>query len=285
MMHDEIVPKGESMDPERGNRTVEGHAVVSEHLTHEKFYSYYAAQSQDEQTQARFRVIRDIVLRVLRRRRGVYEVVDIGCGAGTQSALWAQAGHVVHGLDISQELVELARRRATEAGFSIDFRVGTATDLPWAEASMDVCLVPELLEHVQDWRRCLDEFARILKPGGVLFLSTDNKLCPKQEEFNLPLYSWYPARFKRYCERLAVTTRPQLVNYARFPAINWFTYFGLRDELAIRRFRAMDRFDVIDLERAGTVKRLVVGAIRRFAPLRWFAHALTPYTLIVAIRS
>jgi 2-polyprenyl-3-methyl-5-hydroxy-6-metoxy-1,4-benzoquinol methylase len=55
---------------------------------------------------------------------------------------------------------------------------------------MDVCLLPELLEHVADWQSCLNEAARVLRPGGLLYLSTTNVLCPRQQEFNLPLYSF-----------------------------------------------------------------------------------------------
>ena len=75
---------------------------------------------------------------------------------------------------------------------------------------MDVCLLPELLEHVADWQSCLKEAPRVLRSGGLLYLSTTNVLRPRQEEFNLPLYSWYPGPLKRYCERLAMTTRPAL---------------------------------------------------------------------------
>jgi 2-polyprenyl-3-methyl-5-hydroxy-6-metoxy-1,4-benzoquinol methylase len=44
--------------------------------------------------------------------RSVWSVADIGCGAGTQSIMWAQKGHEVHGLDINAQLVELAAKRA-----------------------------------------------------------------------------------------------------------------------------------------------------------------------------
>ena len=96
---------------------------------------------------------------------------------------------------------------------------------------MSVCL-PELLEHVPDWETCLREAARSLDPGGLLYLSTTNVLCPVQSEFNLPLYSWYPGFIKRRYERLAVTTRPAIANYAKYPAVNWFTFYRLRDYLA-----------------------------------------------------
>jgi 2-polyprenyl-6-hydroxyphenyl methylase/3-demethylubiquinone-9 3-methyltransferase len=154
-----------------------------------------------------------MVLRVAEREgpvRGPLTVADIGCGAGTLSMLWAEHGHRVFGIDINAQLIKLATERSRESDIKIDFQLGTATDLPWSDESMDVCLVPELLEHVQDWERCLDEFARVIKPGGVLFLTTTNKLCPRQQEFNLLMYSWYPAFIKRYFEKLAVST-PSIV--------------------------------------------------------------------------
>ena len=78
---------------------------------------------------------------------------------------------------------------------------------------------------------CVREAARVLKRGGVLYLSTTNVLCPVQEEFELPLYSGTRRPFKRRYQRLALTTRPELVNHARYPAVHWFSYYGLRDHL------------------------------------------------------
>ena len=143
--------------------------------SHEHFYEYYARGSQSPATLQRIRSLRDCVLRVAEStgcKSGMLEVADIGCGAGTQSFLWAELGHNVHGLDVNQPLLELARRRAEEQGRLIDFRLGSATRLPWADESMDVCLLLELLEHVADWEPCLSECARVLRPGGILLLTT-----------------------------------------------------------------------------------------------------------------
>jgi 2-polyprenyl-6-hydroxyphenyl methylase/3-demethylubiquinone-9 3-methyltransferase len=197
--------------------------------------------------------------------------------------IWARHGHRVHGLDINRELMELGRQRAREATLDIKFCDGSATDLPFASESMDVCLVPELLEHVADWQRCLDEFARVLRPRGLLYLSTTNRLCPKQAEFNLPLYSWFPRPLQRYYEHLAVTTRPELANFAKYPAVHWFTFYSLREALVARGFEpGRDRFDLIDLSSRGVLARMTVNALRAVPPLRWLGHVLTPYSVILA---
>jgi 2-polyprenyl-6-hydroxyphenyl methylase/3-demethylubiquinone-9 3-methyltransferase len=259
-----------------------------DHSSHREFLEYYATESQSQKTRERFSALRDIVLRVLHNRRGsvpTLEVLDVGCGAGTLSLLWADAGHRVHGLDVNEPLLSLAKQRAEREGRSIEFMLGSATQLPWPDDSMDVCMVPELLEHVAEWQTCLREFVRILRPGGVLLLTTSNKLCPVQQEFNLPLYSWYPRPLKRYFERLAVTSRPDLANFAKYPAVHWFSYYGLRDYLKEYGFDCMDRFDVVDTSKKSMLVRILLDAIRLVPILRFFGHVATPSTILVGVRT
>lgn len=258
-----------------------------DHATDTRFYDYYRAASLSVSTIRRIYSIRDVVLRVAqtdRSARRPLKVADIGCGAGTQSIMWAEVGHRVYGLDVNEPLLHLARERAVQTGYPIDFQVGSASKLPWPDGSMDVCLALELLEHVADWRTCLSEFSRILGPRGILFLTTTNKLCPVQQEFRLPMYSWYPGALKHYFERLAVGRRPDLVNFAKYPAVNWFTYYGLREELVARGFGTFDRFDLMDLSKKGPFGRAAVLSIRALPPLKWLAHVATSGTTVLAIK-
>jgi 2-polyprenyl-6-hydroxyphenyl methylase/3-demethylubiquinone-9 3-methyltransferase len=256
---------------------------VLNHSSHAEFVAYYAKQSQSPENVQRSRTICSKILKLLDERDGCgrkYQVLDVGCNAGTQSRVWAELGHHVHGLDINEALLNIARERTTAAGYEIDFRLGSAVELPWPDQSMDVCIAPELLEHVAEWRTCLDEFTRVLRPGGILYFNTTNVLCPVQEEFNLFGYSWYPARLKRHFERLAVTTRPALANYSVYPAVNWFTPYGLRKELARRGFATLDRFDLVDLSQKGKLARYVLASIRALPPLRLLAFVCTPGTTL-----
>jgi len=259
-----------------------------DHSSHEKFLAYYADRSQLSKEFDRFRAIRNTVLRVAAGRDHPdrkYDVLDVGCGAGTQCAVWAEIDHRVHGLDVNQPLLTLAKERAAASGHEIDFRLGSAVQLPWPDRSMDICLALELLEHVTDWRSCLNEFTRVLRPGGILYFSTTNKLCPKQNEFNLAGYSWYPAALKRHFERLTVTKRPSLANYAVYPAVNWFTPYGLRAELAVRGLSSLDRFDLIDSSQKGRLARLIIPLVRALPPLRLLAFVCTPSTTLLGIKA
>ena len=257
------------------------------HESDERFTEYYAQASQSDISIVRFKSLRDCILRVAQARglaKPQLDVADIGCGGGTQSILWAELGHKVHGLDVNQPLLELARRRAAETRLPLAFELGSATQLPWPNDSMDVCLLLELLEHVVDWQACLSESVRVLRPGGILFLTTSNKLCPIQQEFRLPLYSWYPKPLKRYCEKLAITTRPSLANYAKYPAVNWFTFYGLRSVLANCGFTCLDRFDVMDLAKKGGLARWIAASSTASQLVRWLAHVVTPGTTVLAIK-
>jgi ubiquinone/menaquinone biosynthesis C-methylase UbiE len=252
------------------------------------FVEYYAKESLSEATVERFESTKNAVLRVLKQYgsgvQPTLEVADIGCGAGAQCQIWARAGHRVHGVDINESLISIARERADKAGLDIHFEAASAVRLPWPDQFADVCLLPEVLEHVKDWQPCLSEAVRVLKPGGVLYLSTTNRLCPRQQEFSLPLYSWYPARLKRYYERLSTTTRPEIVNHAKYPAVNWFDFYFLRRELAGAGVDCYDRFDVAALAAHGAVGGTVLKLLTTFPPLRWLGHVATSYTVIFGVK-
>jgi ubiquinone/menaquinone biosynthesis C-methylase UbiE len=258
-----------------------------DHSSHDEFLEYYAQKSIHPAHLQNFRSVKKAILRVLGEQNGEghkYDVLDVGCNAGGQCSVWAGDGHQVHGLDINEPLLELGRKRAKEAGQQIDYRLGSATELPWPDNSMDVCIALELLEHVAEWQKCLQEFSRVLRPGGVLFLSTSNRLCPRQQEFNLPLYSWYPGLVKRHFERLAITARPDLANHAKYPAVNWFDPYSLGRELARHGLAYRDRFDIVDTADKGGLAKFVISSIQALPPLRFFAHVCTSSTLLLGVK-
>ena len=257
------------------------------HLNDARFVEYYSHESASERAVERALGIMGAVQRARHAAQLPQErlaVADIGCNAGTQSRCWLERDHSVQGLDISRDLVGLARQRNAEFKERCSFHVGSATALPWSNDTFDVCLLPELLEHVEDWESVVREAARVLKPGGTLYLSTTNVLCPIQQEFSLPGYSWYPAPIKRWFLQRARTTHRQLVNFATYPAVHWFSPYGLSHFLRGLGIRSLDRFDLIDLDSKGAAAKLAVASIKVLPPLRFAAHVLTPSTVLVGIK-
>jgi ubiquinone/menaquinone biosynthesis C-methylase UbiE len=256
--------------------------------THDQFFQYYQEKSQSQETIARFERLVQLVLNAMKEqgREGPFQIADIGGGAGTLARAFARAGHFVTCIDISKDLLDVGRKRAEEEGFEMEFINCSATSTPIPDASLDICVVPELLEHVVEWRECLDEAARILRPGGLLYLSTTNKLCPVQREFTLPLYSWYPGFLKKRYERLAVTTRPELANYAKYPAVNWFTYYSLRSALIDRGFlRFLDRMDMMAIQAPESFKSTISKRLRRIPFCRFAFQVITDASNIIAFKA
>jgi len=264
-----------------------GETSAFDHTSDPNFVHYYQEESLSPQTYQRFKTVRDKMLKLAKTsslERSKFAVLDIGCGTGSQCHLWAELGHDVTGIDVNAALIDIARSRAAESKLEMRFEVGSATRLPFENETFDVCLLPELLEHVEDWESCLSEACRVLKPSGLLYLSTTNLLCPVQQEFNLPLYSWYPGPLKHRYERLAVTTRPELANYARYPAVHWFTFRQLAKFLKQRGLDCLDRFDMIDVSHLAGGARVVVTLARWIPLARWFGQVLTPTTILFAVK-
>ena len=94
-------------------------------------------------------------------------VLDFGCGSGENTLLLARRGARPVGVDISESLIRLARRRLAVNGLggSAEFVVASAHELPLASESVDVVLGIAILHHV-DLDAASAELHRVLKPGG-----------------------------------------------------------------------------------------------------------------------
>jgi 2-polyprenyl-6-hydroxyphenyl methylase/3-demethylubiquinone-9 3-methyltransferase len=103
-------------------------------------------------------------------------VLDVGCGGGILAEGLAQRGARVVAIDLADGPLEAARLHAIESGVEVDYRLASAEALAEAEpAGFDAVTCMELLEHVPDPRSTLRACARLVKPGGQVFLSTINR--------------------------------------------------------------------------------------------------------------
>ncbi len=140
-------------------------------------------------------------------------VLDAACGEGYGSQLLAQAGGQVLGLDISTEAIAHARSRyGGEPGLRFDCQDVTALGaLP--DASFDVIVSFETLEHVHAQEAMLDGFARLLAPDGLLLISSPDKRT----------YSDLPGYRNEHHVRELYRDELERLLRAHFPALRLYT--------------------------------------------------------------
>ena len=102
-------------------------------------------------------------------------VLDIGCGGGLLSEPVARMGATVVGADPSEKNIGIASTHAAETGTSVDYRAVTAEQLAEAGETFDVVLNMEVVEHVADVDFFISTCAKMVRPGGLMFVATINR--------------------------------------------------------------------------------------------------------------
>ena len=109
-------------------------------------------------------------------------ILDVACGGGVLSLKIAEKGCEVHGVDILEDEIKGAKRLAEREKMACEFEVGSAEDLPYPDGYFDKVVCSSSLEHFKDDVKALKEMYRVLKPNGVVVLTTDSFSYPISDE-------------------------------------------------------------------------------------------------------
>jgi ubiquinone/menaquinone biosynthesis C-methylase UbiE len=109
-------------------------------------------------------------LEVLARLAGnlPQRILDVGCGTGVLTILFAQLGHRVTGIDIAPRMLDRARVKAQDAGVVVEFRHENAGEVSDSDGSYDLVVARHVVWTLPDPAQAVGEWRRLLRPGGCL---------------------------------------------------------------------------------------------------------------------
>jgi len=121
------------------------------------------------------------------------KILDIGCGDGVLSYLFAKEGGIVSGVDYSDIAIKFAKEKTKN--YNIDFRQGSAYKLPFKDHSFDIIYSSDVIEHLEDVSAYLSEMKRVAKKGAIIIISTPIKYTeyPLDKEH---VVEWFQDEYK-----------------------------------------------------------------------------------------
>jgi 2-polyprenyl-6-hydroxyphenyl methylase/3-demethylubiquinone-9 3-methyltransferase len=105
-------------------------------------------------------------------------ILDVGCGGGLVAEPLARMGAHVTGLDAEPGAIVAAQEHARAKGLNITYRVGTSHELDAEHHRFDVVLALEVIEHTRKPQAFVDSLVPLIRPGGLVILSTLNRSVP-----------------------------------------------------------------------------------------------------------
>jgi ubiquinone/menaquinone biosynthesis C-methylase UbiE len=121
------------------------------------------------------RAQKSTVLKLLRPAKAGERLLDVGCGTGHWSHIFADQGYEVIGIDICPEMGEVARSRDYPGCY---FEIADACRLPFDNSSFEVVAAMATLEFVRDPELAVTEMFRCVKPAGSVIVGALNRLAP-----------------------------------------------------------------------------------------------------------
>ena len=160
-------------------------------------------------------------LRSLSRLADNMNVLEIGCGNGTGTNLIEKyfKPKKITAVDLDEEMIKLAKKGKWSK--NIVFKLGDATKLNFKDHTFDAVFDFGIIHHIPNWKDCLDELKRILKPSGELILedlSIESFQSPLGKILRRILIHPYEQMYKRqefldYLEKIGFTILRKQTNY------------------------------------------------------------------------
>ena len=156
------------------------------------------------------------------------KVVDLGSGDGSFTSMLVRTGANVTGIDNEPIGIALSKELFAKHHLSADFINGSVEKMPLPDHFADAVVSCDVIEHLDDPARHVAEAFRILKPGGVLVITTPYRICETPAPFHI--HEFYPSELKALAEPFASHVEIWETHH-----MFWNAFFNYRPKI-LRRF-------------------------------------------------
>ena len=147
--------------------------------------------------------------------------LDVGCGTGYGAAVLAQSARRVLALDVSAESVAFAKKNYPAC--NAEFLVADCCQIPLSPQTVDTAVCFEVIEHLAEQAALLEEVRRVLRPDGLLVISTPNRIYYSEERKEVNPFHVRELSF-RELETLLRAEFAHTRFWGQRPAVGCFTY-------------------------------------------------------------
>lgn len=135
------------------------------------------------------------ILSLIKKLKGVKNILDAGCGYGLYSLTLARKGYSLSSLDIEKKRIDQVNEYKKKLSLSnIDAKIASITKIPLEKNKFDLAICSEVIEHIKDDQKAVSEITRVVKPKGHIIISVptfseSNKKEYKKFHHERPGYS------------------------------------------------------------------------------------------------
>lgn len=183
------------------------------------------------------------------------KVLDVGFGSGGIAIAFNRAGAVVFGVDIDQELKNIAERNIAANNALAELKIYNGTELPYSDNSFDYLTCFSVLEHVSFPEKLLNEMLRVLKPGGRILLSLPNKYYPKETHTLAYFVSYMPRKMANAYLKLLKRSPLEYDN------LHFYSYFGILKML--KKTNYAHELVYKDLDKTFGIKKFLILILKK----------------------
>lgn len=235
-------------------------------------------------------------VRILKKyKKSNAKLLDLGCGIGLTLTIMGQEFPSSVGCDIDEKVLKAARIILKKVGVRIPLVVYDGKTLPFKNSSFDIVTSIEVIEHAEDPELMLQEIRRVLKPDGILHITTANKWWPYEPHFKLLFLSYLPSKIADWYVKF--TGRGENYQGIKLPSYGQFKkmvgqFFTIED-VTLKTIENYQKFS-FDKERGMKVvflgeflkvlKKIDTLPVLKFFPtaIRWFLLRISLGWLFIA---